>query len=213
MCVKEIQNVLEKDMEGFSASLNADKAKVEDQWLKYLKTFGKVNKKNSVVNLSAIVMGGFSPSENIHSTIKGNSASCKIWWGIEKEDDSEAYQEKLKFLNIRLTYFVYQFMQQELQEQLKESERAAKYTGKTYQDLINENNKLEKDIFKISKRKQKLEQKILELDNLAEELTLQTEINKVKKEKAYEDLEKINKVLESNKQKLSELAEQASKLK
>jgi hypothetical protein len=203
---KENQKIDENFLEGYVADLSFEKTKVEKDWTKYLKTIGKLETSQSVFLLKNALTLGFKENEVIYSKLIFKGDYTSIWIGLDPKN-TENIEQKMKTLEQKLKDYIIRFEQSELQNQINEAERAAKFQGKNYQKTLKKESKLEKDLIKADERQKKLEKDLEETKLKKEDLKVQMEMNKTQKEKTYTDLEKINKVLEQHKTRLKDLAE------
>jgi DNA repair exonuclease SbcCD ATPase subunit len=206
MPVKESQSYSGKKLEGYSTTLAFAKAKVEKDWTKYIKSMGKVENQQNFLLLKGSLPLGFAENEVVYSSISGKGEKTSLWIGLDM-NNVEDPNRKLKTLETNLKDYIIRLHQNEIQEQIQDSERAAAYTGKNYQKLVKEGTDMEKSLSDAADRIIKLEKEIEDLKKKSEDLKGKIEVNKEQKEKIYQDLESINKVLENNKKKLKDLAE------
>jgi hypothetical protein len=198
---REQQKVLGKTFDGYRATIEADKEKVEKEWIKYLKEFGKVEKSKKMVLLKNAIIFNAISSATIHSQLVQEGKNTRIWWGRSLEEDAgaKATDQDLERL---LSEFVLLYLRNEVQNQINEAERAVSFTSKNHQKLLREKSDLENKIERNQQERERLAQEIIDLEAKSVDLKSQLETNGKNLEQTEKDLEKIKEVLETYKLKL-----------
>lgn len=201
------QRINDTKYEGHSISVAGTLEKVTAQAYAYLKEKSKIRRKRSFYSISEIKMGGLQLDSTIlYLKINEKAAASSVWLGIKTFGLSNDITTKIEdaiqkeLVLIARDYYVHQ---QELK--IKEAETAAQVVSKKQQFLIDEKVDLTGELESKEARK-------VELDNLLEENRLAIEVlkqkiidNQFNQDSTYLDLQKVNRVIEIQKQKLKEI--------
>ena len=204
---KKTQRINDTKYEGFSISVKGSFAKVTEQIYSYLKGKSKIRRKRNYYSIAEFNLEKITlDSTIIYVRIDEKETASLVWMGIKPralEEDriieiEDALQEELVLM--ARSYYVHE---QEIK--IKQAETAAQIISKKQQKLINENISLTKDL-------QEAEERKIELDNFLEENKLSIVVlkqklinNKFNQDSTYIDLQKINRVIKNQKQKLKEI--------
>ncbi len=192
---------------GYSIKINGSISEVTDQTYSYLKKKAKLRRKRNYYSVAELKMENIRlDSTVIYLKIDDKSPQTTVWLGVatsglEQEiinTVDEAIQKEL--VHIARSYYVHQ---QELK--ILEAETAAQVISKNQQSLMDEKVKLTSNLETAEARKIELEG-LLESNRLDIEVLKQKIINnKFAQDSVYLDLQKVNKVIEGQKQKLKEI--------
>lgn len=204
---QKAQRINDTKYDGYVISIIGPLEKVSEQVYDNLRDNSKIRRKRNHYSISEFQMNKINlDSTIIYLKINENAQSTLVWlgiktFGLEKEREAEineALQKELVL--IARSYYVHQ---QELK--IKEAETAAQIISKKQQNLIEEKTELSNNLEVAEARK-------IELDNLLEENLLAIEVlkqklidNKFNQDSTYLDLQKVNRVIEGQKQKLKEI--------
>ena len=204
---QKVQRINDTKYEGYSITIAGPIEKVTDQVYTNLKDNSKIRRKRNHYSISEFQMDKMKlDSTIIYLKTDEKGQSTLVWlgiktFGIEKEratQINEALQKEL--VVIARSYYVFQ---QELK--IKEAETAAQIISKKQQFLLDEKIELTTTLDEAEKRK-------IELSNLLEENRLGIEVlkqkiidNKFSQDSIYLDLQKVNRVIDGQKQKLKEI--------
>ncbi|MEN8250236.1 MAG: hypothetical protein ABFS32_14985 [Bacteroidota bacterium] len=205
---EESERVNNKKYEGVSSLVYGDVDKVERYWNDYLKDNGKLRRKRNfyqVTQFSVKDMGVDTLTYVTRVTYSKDSLS-KIWmapFGVDyTDDDLKTLNEDLKRILKKATrgYYV-----SEVQKRIDQSEAAAKAASKKHQKLIYEGENFTSDLQSAKDLKLELETRLEETILKIKVLEQQIIDNKASSEQAYEDLEKIKKVIEAHKESMKKI--------
>lgn len=201
------QRINDTKYDGYTVSVAGPLEKVTEQAYAYLKAKSKIRRKRSFYSISEFKMDGLQlDSTVLYLKINEKAATTTVWLGIKTfglEDEittkiEDAIQKELVL--IARDYYVHQ---QELK--IKEAEAAAQVVSKKQQFLIDEKVELTENLGSKEARK-------IELTNLLETNTLDIEVlkqklidNQFNQDSTYLDLQKVNRVIDVQKQKLKEI--------
>ncbi len=201
------QRINDTRYNGFSIKVDGPFSKVTDQTYAYLKAKSKLRRKRNYYSVAELKMDKVQlDSTIIYLKIDEKSTQTLVWLGVKttglKQDRINTIEKDLQkeLVHIARSYYVHQ---QELK--ILEAETAAQVISKTQQSLIDEKLKLATSLEEKEARKIELKE-LLETNRLNIEVLKQKLIdNKFAQDSVYLDLQKVNKVIESQKQKLKEI--------
>lgn len=201
------QRINDTKYEGYSININGAFEKVTEQVYDYLKDRSKIRRKRNHYSIAEFKMDNIElDSTVIYLKLNERDNLTQVWLGIKTFGiDEDRVEEIEKSLQVELVLIArsYYVHQQELK--IIEAETAAQIISKKQQTLINENSELTIDLKEAEARK-------IELNNTLEENRLAIEVlkqklidNKFDQDSTYLDLQKVNRVIEGQKQKLKEI--------
>jgi len=201
------QRINDTKYNGFSINVNGSLSKVTDQTYTYLKANSKLRRKRNYYSVAELKMDKIQlDSTIIYLKIDDNSPQTAIWLGIKTTGLEQPKANKIEkalqkeLVKVARSYYVHQ---QELK--IIEAETAAQVISKTQQLLINERVKFTANLETAEARKIELEE-FLKTNQLDIEVLKQKLIdNKFAQDSIYLDLQKVNRVVEGQKQKLKEI--------
>lgn len=196
---------------GLSTLIELDKKMVEKLWEKQLKSYGKVDESKGVYTIAIAKIPAVSSTPCIvTSIVKSSGKGTQIWWSIDmgkshvtSSGNSSAYRAAEKVLYD----FAISAYRDDVNEQLKEAEKAVANAVKTQEKEVKEGEGLVKDVEKNKQEKINLEQKIKENGENLVSLQKDIEQNKKDQSAAAQDVEKMKKAMEIVKQKLSQIGQ------
>jgi len=205
--VESAHHLLGVDVKGFEIILPFSKENAEESWKEYAKEFGKSEETQAHKTYQATFRTDiYSEEILIFSQIKGNKEQSTIWVGIDPQGiPKEVYPDLQKALE----EFVYNFnikMRTDLaQKKIDESEQAATYLSKEFENLKKEERKNQKNFEKTNERITTYEEKLRELrgDSTLYSQNLQNLKSSI--DSLYIELEKVKSIVETYKGKLKEI--------
>ncbi len=201
------QRINDTKYNGFSINVNGPLSKVTDQTYTYFKANSKLRRKRNYYSIVELKMDKVQlDSTIIYLKIDDKYPQTAIWLGIKTTGLEQPRVDKIEdalqkeLVKVARSYYVHQ---QELK--IIEAETAAQVISKTQQSLINEKVKLTANLETAEARKLELEE-LLKTNQLDIEVLKQKLIdNKFAQDSIYLDLQKVNKVIKGQKQKLKEI--------
>ncbi len=192
---------------GFSIKVNGPLDKVTEQMYSYLKATSKIRRKRNYYSISEFKMDKIQlDSTVIYLRIDEKESVSQVWLAIKTADlEEERITEIEDELKEELVLMARSYYVHEQEIKIKQAEAAAQVISKKQQSLINQNLSLKADF-------ESAEQRKIELDALLESNSLmiaslkqQLIDNKFNQDSTYLDLQKVNRVIEGQKQKLKEI--------
>ncbi len=185
------------DMKGASAKVLFDFTTTESALLKELKKYGKVEKNRPpYVVIGASIPSFSSDLIDVYAELTSETGATSIWIGTKQNAKN-------------VKEFVYNFCldmyKKDLETQISEAESVILNTNKEYQRKITGGEKLQADLEDNKKEKLKLEQSLQQNGIEKIELEKAIEQNKLDKAALLTEVEKVKKVVEAKKLKLSQL--------
>ncbi len=192
---------------GFSIRVEGTLSKVTDQTYIYLKAKSKLRRKRNYYSITALQLDKIKlDSTVIYLKIDDKFPQTAIWVGIKTTGLAEKRIHKIEselqkeLVHIARSYYVHE---QELK--ILEAETAAQIISKNQQSLISSHTKLTTDLTEAEARKLELDE-LLKTNQLDIGVLKQKLIdNKFAQDSVYLDLQKVNRVIEGQKQKLKEI--------
>jgi len=201
------QRINDTKYSGFSISVDGTLSKVTDQTYTYLKAKSKLRRKRNYYSIAALQLDKIKlDSTIVYLKIDDKFPQTAIWVGIKtaglEQDRIDNIEKNLQkeLVHIARSYYVHE---QELK--ILEAETAAQIISKNQQLLISSHAKLTSDLTEAEARKIELEE-LLKTNELDIGVLKQKLIdNKIAQDSIYLDLQKVNRVIEGQKQKLKEI--------
>lgn len=194
---------------GLSTTIELDAKSIEKAWQKQLKNYGKTDNTKGVITVPVANVSAISSSPcRIVSMVKSSGKGATIWWAIDMGDahvtssgNSSAYKAAERVLHD----FASQCYRDDINEQIKDAEKALNTSVKNHDKEVREGGNLIKDVENNKQDKINLEQKLKE--NAAELEQLQKDIakNKTDQAAALQDIEKMKKAVEVVRDKLNHI--------
>jgi ribosome-binding factor A len=204
----ESQRVNNKKYVGVSSLVEGDFDKVEEYWLDYLKDQGKVRRKrnyNQITQLGVKDLAIDTITYVTRVTIESDDSLGLIWLaplGDFSEADLKSLNSDIeKILKIATRGFYVSVVQKKIDQ----SEGAAIVVSKNHQKLIYQGENFVEDSVAAENLKLELENRLEETILKIKVLSQQIIDNKAATIQAYEDLEKIKKVIASHKESLKKI--------
>jgi len=182
------------DYKGYASKVVFDLPKVEEAWAKEMKKYGKLERGKDFW----VLRNGNIPSVSsqiivVYSKVTAGNDGTTIWVGTAEAN------EGLKGL---LYSFSINMYKNDLMEQLQEAETVLLNTNKGYEKKISEGDNLQKKIAGNKADKLKLEQSLQQNAIDLKQYEADVEKNKLEKQAALDEMEKIKKIIEQKKENL-----------
>ena len=205
---EESQRVNNKKYLGVSSLVEGKYEKVADYWLDYLKDNGKVRRKRNYSQITLFGVKDLAVDTITYVTrisIESDDSLGLIWLaplGNFSESDLKALNSDIeKILKLATRgYYVY-----EVQKKIDQAEGAAIAVSKNHQKLIYQGENLVEDSTAAETLKHELEIRLEETILKIKVLSQQIINNQAATLQAYEDLEKIKKVIAVQKESLKKI--------
>ncbi|GAB3328478.1 hypothetical protein GCM10027429_03530 [Marivirga atlantica] len=196
--------LLGANVAGYQVNIPFGKEVVSAAWESYAKDFGRSEPtqdhktyqttfKPSIYNKEVLVF----------AQITGDKTSSKLWAAI---DPQGIPKDTLKLLQDEMRDFVYGFnikvRKDAAQKKIDESEQAATYLSKEYEELKRDERKNQRNYEKTNERIVKYEQELVELRQDSNQYNQNLQQLSVKLDSVYSELEKIKSMVELYKQKM-----------
>lgn len=205
---EESQRVNNKKYAGISSIVNGSVDKVEKYWTDYLKENGKFRRKRNYFQVTqfSIQDMGIDTVTYVTRVDQTEDSVSLLWMApfgvVFTEDEITTLNEDLKrILKIATRgYYV-----SEVQKRIDQSEEAAIVASRKHQKLIYEGENIASDLQAAKDLKLELERRLEETILKIKVLEQKVIDNKSASEIAYEDLEKIKKVIEAHKESMKKI--------
>jgi len=204
----ESQRVNNKKYPGVSSLVEGDFDKVEDYWLDYLRDQGKVRRKRNYNQITLFGVKDLAVDTLTYVTrvtIESDDSLGLIWLaplGNFSDEDLKTLNGDIeKILKIATRGFYVS----EVQKKIDQSEGAAIVVSKNHQKLIYQGENYVEDSVAAEELKLELEIRLEETILKIKVLSQQIIDNKAATLQAYEDLEKIKKVIANHKESLKKV--------
>jgi coenzyme F420-reducing hydrogenase delta subunit len=195
--------------EGVATTIQLDAKPIEKEWVKYLKTWNKLetSKYNGYTVRQAEMKNIDKEPVTIYSTISGGKSGVMIFWAIEKSNGEfiKKGEDGFESMKKMLYDFAIEQYREDMNMQIAEAEKVVQKTVKEYEKKVSEGEKLDKSLDKNAKEKADLEEKLKDNAKEREKLLQDKETNKREQEAALEDIQKVRKLAEEKKQKLLDI--------
>lgn len=194
---------------GLYTIIELDSKNVEKAWERHLKTYGKLESSKDILIIPVAKINEVS-SQNciVSSKVQSTSKGAKIWWAIDlgnsyatPENNNRAYKAAEKILHD----FVLNCYKEDINEQIKDAEKALSTAVKNHEKEIKEGEQLVKNVERNKQQKEKLQQELEENAKELERLKRDIEQNKVDQKSTDENIEKMKKAVEVVKEKLNRI--------
>lgn len=202
----ETQRINSNKVQGYSSKVNAPVDKVEDYWMEYLKTNGKTRRKRNYFQVTEFKTSKYGlDSLMLVTRVTDVDSLGKVWIGLESDLPEKQKEEKLSYLGEVLRKFTKSYYLHEQQERIDASEQAAIFMSKNHDKLIKQGENFQLELNSAKGYKLRLEEQLENTILEIKVLTQKIETNKIDAEQAYQDLLRINKVLEKHKEDLKKI--------
>lgn len=197
-----------KVVKGNSINILLDAQTIEKAWTKYLKEFGKLEKKSGFMVISNAVSPRISSLPlTLFATSDPLSGGLSLWWGFLPAADSlpalsnDAHREA----SFILKEFGKSLYIDDINKDIEQAEKALQTTVKQYEKSATTGSSLEKSYNKNLGDSVTLVQKTLENTLQREQLRKEISSNKADQEAALAEIEKMKKARDLIKEKLSKV--------
>lgn len=157
------KNIGSLSLQGFAVSIDLDVNDTQKKWLKQLKTYGKIIKnKNEYTITPASVPGLSTAGSSVYSTTEEIGGNITIWLCIVPvtEASAGASVKSNELAKQILHNFAATAYRDNINEQIKDAERALLSANKAFENKIKESEKLRNQINDNAGEKIELENKL-----------------------------------------------------
>lgn len=204
---KKSQRINNTKYEGYNIVVIGPLDKVTEQLYSYLKEKSKIRRKRNHYSITELKMESLAlDSTLIYLKIDERGTSTNVWMAIQTKGLEEERTAKIEAaLQEEMVLMARSYYVHEQEVKIKQSEAAAQVISKQQQSLIDENQAISHALTAAEARKIELEE-LLNQNKLTIEVLKQKLIdNKLQQDSTYLDLQKVNSVIEGQKQKLKEI--------
>lgn len=206
--VKEaIQSVTDVACPGMVTLIELEPKVVEKAWSKKIKEFGKAESSRGVYLVKVALIPEISPNAvKVYSKLNSDSKGTTVFMAIDLGDEfltpgKAEYETARRILHD----FAVMLYREDMNEQIKEAERAVLTTVKSHERKTQDGKNLEHKLAKNKEEKKKLEQALIDNAKEHERLLKEIEQNKLQLEATFEEIGKVRKLAEIKKNKLAEI--------
>ncbi|MBK6265539.1 hypothetical protein JKA74_10865 [Marivirga sp. S37H4] len=205
--IKTSHHLLGVDVEGAEIELPFSKTETEIAWKDYAKSFGRSEATQGHQAYETVFKQEiYSNKILVFTEIKGNTKSGKIWAGIDPQGIPKDIYPKLQMeMQTYLHDFNIKMRKDAAQKEIEESERAASFLSKSYEELKREERK---NVRSQEKNHQKIKEYELELKQMRQDsinYNHTLEALNIKLDSVYLEIEKVKKMVDLYKVKLEEI--------
>jgi hypothetical protein len=195
---------------GMETMVVLDHKKVESEWVKFLKQFGKVTSKKGGIYLmdNAEIKDISATPMFIYSWVYPTNAGVRVFWSLFLGNEyitSEASLHRYNAAARMLKEFAVKLYIDDINEQIADAEKALNLAVKNQDKKIKEGIQIDKRIEANKKEKLELEEKLKSNAKEAVDLENAKKQNKLDQEAAQKEVEKMKMALERVKEKLSKV--------
>lgn len=195
------------DVNGYAIELPFSKAEADLAWNVYSKSWGRSEATQGHKSYEAIFKESVYPQKVLlFSEITGDTKISKVWAGIDPQGiPKETYPKLQKEMADYIYGFYIKMRKDAAQKQIDDSERAASFLSKSYEELKRDERK---DLRAQEKTNLKIQQYELELKQMRQDSVnyiKSLEAINIKLDSVYAETEKIKKLVELYKAKLEEI--------
>lgn len=198
--VAKEHHLLGVDVKGYEIVLPFSKEKTEESWKNYAKSFGKSEETQSHKTYQTTFNTSIYANEIlIYSQINGNKEQSTIWAGIDPQGiPKDVYPELQKAMEEFIYNFNIKMRTDFAQKKIDESEQAATYLSKEFENLKKDERKNQRNFDKTNEKLKKLRSDSTQYSQNLQ--SLKTSIDSL-----YIELEKVKSVVENYKKKLEDI--------
>ncbi len=193
---------------GYESDIRGDYEDIKSNWLKLLRKKAKLKTRRNHYQIDELALLNMGMVVTGFSKISSNDSTVNIWLALNPE---EILEDTVELVNNELESLLYNFTFEHyksgIQKQINDAERAATFTSRKHQQLIQEAKSMDIKLLDVQNEKKKLEESLISIELELQVLLQRIENNKTDQETAYKDLEEIKKVLEGYKEKLKKLGQ------
>jgi len=193
---------------GYQSDITGDFEDIKSDWLKLLRKNAKLKTRRNHYQIDELALLNLGIEVTGFSKIGSNDNTVNIWLALYTEEIPE---DKVELVNRELESMLYNFTFEHyksgIQKQINDAERAAAFTSRKHQQLIQEAKSMDIKLLDVQNEKKKLEESLTSIELELQVLLQRIENNKADQEITYKDLEEIKKVLDGYKEKLKKLGQ------
>ena len=193
---------------GYESGIRGDYEDIKSNWLKLLRKNAKLKTRRNHYQIDELMLLNLGIEVIGFSKISSNDSTVSIWLALNPEEISG---DTVELINTELESLLYNFTFEHykggIQKQINDAERAATFTSRKHQQLIQEAKSMDIKLLDVQNEKKKLEESLTSIELELQVLLQKIENNKADQVTTYKDLEEIKKVLEGYKEKLKKLGQ------
>lgn len=193
-------------LSGYSSTIKGDFNDILNEWTKNINEY-QLRRRRNYMEMNEMSFPEVTPNTfKVFTTVNRVDSSAIIWIGFAEDISDEDNSERLQDALFNFLYkFSFDYNKQKIQKDIEEAERAATFTSRKHNRLIQEQKNLELKLTDARNEKRRLEATLEELQLEVQVLMQKIEDNQLEQTKVYQDLEQIKKVLEKHKERLKEI--------
>lgn len=193
---------------GQQSDITGDFEDIKSDWLKLLRKNAKLKIRRNHYQIDELALLNLGIEVTGFSKISSNDNTVNIWLALYTEEIPEDTVELVnRELESMLYNFTFEHYKSGIQKQINDAERAAAFTSRKHQQLIQEAKSMDIKLLDVQNEKKKLEESLTSIELELQVLLQRIENNKADQEITYKDLEEIKKVLDGYKEKLKKLGQ------
>lgn len=193
---------------GHQSDITGDFEDIKSDWLKLLRKNTKLKTRRNHYQIDELALLNLGIEVTGFSKISSNDNTVNIWLALYTEEIPEDTVELVnRELESMLYNFTFEHYKSGIQKQINDAERAAAFTSRKHQQLIQEAKSMDIKLLDVQNEKKKLEESLTSIELELQVLLQRIENNKADQEITYKDLEEIKKVLDGYKEKLKKLGQ------
>jgi hypothetical protein len=201
------QGVGEVPCKGVATLIELEPKTVEKAWAKKLKGYGKTESSRDTYLVTVALVPEVSLSAvKVYSRLISNTKGTIVFFAIEQGEEfltpeTAEYEASRRILHD----FAVTLYREDMNEQIKEAERAVTTTVRSHERKTQEGKNLENKLTKNEEQTKKLEQMLIDNAKDHERLLQEIAQNKLQQEATFDEIGKVRKVAELKKTKLAEI--------
>lgn len=201
-------SIKEKSLKGFVVCLELDVKDLEKSWSRYLKSLGKFEtvERQAMVGLALMLPAVSSDAIDFYSKVTVSPRCVQVFMGGLRAGSS---LELLDVQNDNIKKLLYDFAveqyRQDLIGQISEAERVVNLAVKAHDKRESEGENIKSKLKRNRKEKVNLLKSIDENASNLKKLQVDSARNVTEQESALEEINKVRKIAEDKKQKLSQV--------
>lgn len=179
---------------GQQSDITGDFEDIKSDWLKLLRKNAKLKIRRNHYQIDELALLNLGIEVTGFSKISSNDNTVNIWLALYTEEIPEDTVELVnRELESMLYNFTFEHYKSGIQKQINDAERAAAFTSRKHQQLIQEAKSMDIKLLDVQNEKKKLEESLTSIELELQVLLQRIENNKADQEITYKDLEEIKK--------------------
>jgi hypothetical protein len=198
----------DKSIKGYVVCLELDVKSVEKNWNKFLKSFGKFENtsKQTLQGQNLMVPSIASDAIDFFSRLVVSPRCIEVFMGaLRAGSNLELLDVQAENVKKMLYNFAVEQYKQDITSQISEAERVVNLAVRAHDKRVNEGNNIKNKISKNHKDRSKLAKELEENAKQLTRLKADSTKNVAEQETALDEINKVRKIAEERKQKLSQV--------